>query len=108
MHFHYPEKKDPFEMLPAVQARPFWGENLMLVVVDLEAYAVVKTHNHPQEQAGMVLNGEIEFTIAEETRVLKTGDVYMIPGGIEHSVKVGSEPVQVLDVFYPIREELKN
>jgi quercetin dioxygenase-like cupin family protein len=55
----------------------------------------------------MVLQGEPTFTINGETRRLKPGDLYIIPGGVTHSVQVGEQPAQVLDVFNPVRQEYK-
>jgi quercetin dioxygenase-like cupin family protein len=54
-----------------------------------------------------VLEGELEFIIAGESRLLHPGEIYMIPGGVEHMVRVGDSPAKVLDVFSPVREDLK-
>ncbi len=32
---------------------------------------------------------------------------YQIPGGIEHSARVGSEGCRVLDIFQPVREDYR-
>ena len=79
----------------------------MLVVVDLDAEAVIPAHSHPHEQGGIVLEGELDFDIAGDKRKLKPGDLYIIPGGVEHSVHVGAQPAKVLDIFHPVREEYK-
>jgi quercetin dioxygenase-like cupin family protein len=49
----------------------------------------------------------LEFTIGDETRVVKAGELFVIPGGVEHSVKVGEQPARALDIFSPVREEYK-
>ena len=54
-----------------------------------------------------MISGTLEFTIGDETKIMKPGDVYRIPGGIVHSVRAFDEPVRVLDVFYPIRDEYR-
>ena len=95
------------DLLAGVHARTFWGEQMLLAVVDLDAQAIVPSHAHPHEQGGVVLLGELEFTIAGETRLLHPGDLYLIPGGTEHSVKVGPHAARVLDIFSPLREEYK-
>ena len=61
----------------------------------------------PQTQGGIVLVGELEFVIGGETRLLHPGDLYIIPGGVDHEVKVGGTPAKVLDIFNPVREEYK-
>ena len=104
-YFYNPEDRETKELLAGVLARTFWGDNLMLAVVDLEANAVIPDHSHPHEQGGIVLEGELDFTIAGETRLVKPGDLYIIPGGVSHSVQVGPRPARVMDIFSPVREE---
>lgn len=107
MYFYNPDKRDVKDLLTGIHARTFWGEKLMLAVVELEAGAALPTHNHPHEQAGIVLEGALEFTINDETRTLAPGDIYIIPGGVDHTVIVGENPAKVLDIFSPVREEYK-
>lgn len=105
MYFVNEDSKPARQIIDGIWARSFWSENIMLVVVDLEPNSVLPSHSHFHEQAGIVLEGKLEFTIAGETRLLQPGDLYFIPGNIEHSVNVGSIPAKVLDVFNPIRED---
>jgi unsaturated pyranuronate lyase len=105
--FHDPDMRAFKDLAPGVHARTFWGERMLMALVDLDANAIIPTHSHPHEQVGIVIKGEPEFTIAGEVKKLKPGDMYVIPGGVGHSVIVGLEPAQVLDVFSPVREEYK-
>ncbi|MBN2550968.1 MAG: cupin domain-containing protein [Anaerolineales bacterium] len=106
---YYPdlETRAKKNLLPGVYARTFWGDKLMLAVVNLEADAVIPEHSHPHEQGGIVLEGELEFNIAGEIRMLHSGDIYIIPGDVVHSVKVGPAAARVMDIFVPVREEYK-
>lgn len=106
-YYHDPDQRQTKELAPGVQARTFWGEALMLAVVTFDPNSAVPPHQHPHEQAGMVLSGEIQFVIAGETKLLHAGDVYLIPGRVEHSAKSGKDPATVLDIFTPVREDLK-
>ena len=54
-----------------------------------------------------MLEGELEMNIAGESRILKPGDGYVIPGGVEHYARSGDVPAKVLDIFAPVREEFK-
>lgn len=54
-------------------------------------------HSHGP-QWGTVLEGEIEFTIGDETRVYRPGDSYDIPDGVVHSAKIPAG-ARVVDVF---------
>lgn len=107
MYFYNPVDRGYKEIVAGIRARTFWGEKIMLAVVDLDPKAILPNHKHPHEQAGIVIRGELTMTIADETRGLKQGDVYMIPGNTEHSVIVGTAPAQLLDIFTPVREDLR-
>jgi quercetin dioxygenase-like cupin family protein len=98
------ENREVKEIFPGVRIRTFWGEQMLLSIVDVEAKTVVPMHSHPHEQSGTVMSGEVTFNVGGETRVLRAGDTYIIPGGVEHSIWSGDTPAQVLDVFSPVRE----
>ena len=104
-YFNNPQEKQSRLLAPGVHARPFWGDNLMLVAVELESHSEVPSHSHSQEQAGTVLLGEIEFIIAGEHKTLHAGDMYFIPSNIEHSAKTGNSPARVIDIFTPLRQD---
>ena len=95
------------ELLPGVSSRTFWGERMLLSLVDLAPHARIPAHSHPHEQIGIVISGRMELTVAGETRVVGPGDVYVAPGGVEHSVQLGAEGCQVAETFAPVREEYK-
>jgi quercetin dioxygenase-like cupin family protein len=107
MYFYYEKDRLPKELVPGIMARTFWGQNLMLAVVNLEANATLPLHRHPHEQGGIVLEGELTFNIGGEVILAHPGDLYIIPGDVSHSVKVGSQPAKVMDIFSPVREEYK-
>jgi quercetin dioxygenase-like cupin family protein len=83
------------------------GEHMQFSLVEIPAGGTVAEHSHVNEQMGLVLEGEMNFTIGGETRLLRPGDVFRIPGDVPHSVTVGDKPVKCLDVFYPIRDEYR-
>ena len=99
------ENREAKEVLPGMNIRTFWGNEMLLSIVDIEPHAVVPTHSHPHEQTGTIMSGELEMTIGGETHLLKPGDTYIIPGHVEHSARAGDAPARVLDVFSPVREE---
>ena len=107
-YFHDPSQVERMELAPGVMLRTMWGDKLMMSMVEVAPKAVVPNHTHPHEQAGLVLQGEFEFTIGGETKWVRPGDAYVIPGGVEHSL-VGSDGWSlVLDIFSPPREEYKH
>ena len=48
-----------------------WGDKIMMNIVELAPGSEVPLHSHPNEQAGIVLEGEFEFTIGEEKKTVK-------------------------------------
>jgi len=93
------------QVVPGIAIRTFWGERTLLAIVDLAANATLPAHQHPAEQAGTVLSGGIELTIAQQTQQLRPGDAYIIPAGVEHSARTGDAPAVLSEVFSPIRED---
>lgn len=58
-------------------------------------------------QWGSVIEGEITFTIGDDTRVYRPGDSYSIPAGVQHGARIKTG-TRVVDVFeeadrYPLR-----
>ena len=90
---------------PGVRIRAPHGERLMISLVELDEGGVVPAHEHPHEQAGIVLEGRMELTIGEESRVLEAGQAYLIPSGVRHAARPVGGPCRVLDIFSPVRED---
>jgi quercetin dioxygenase-like cupin family protein len=84
--------------------RPVFGINLTLSFVSMEPHAVAPVHQHPQEQIGTVIEGSYEFELAGEKRVVRRGDVYVVPPNVPHGAVTHDEGCLVLDVFSPPRE----
>ncbi|MCP4542019.1 MAG: cupin domain-containing protein [Chloroflexi bacterium] len=99
------ENREAKDIVPGVQIRTFWGNEMLLSIVDFFPNSVVPAHSHPHEQAGTVISGTFELTIGGEARWIEQGDTYIIPGGVEHSGKTGDAHAKVLDVFSPVRED---
>ena len=94
-------------IFPGVNIFTTTGENMMLSFVEFEPHAVVQPHSHPHEQMGLLLEGELTFTIGDEVQVVRPGQMWRIPGGVVHKAVAGDQPVKALDVFYPIREDYR-
>ncbi len=106
MFFNVDELKaiQPFD---SVNIRVAYGENVMMAYVNIEANVVLPEHSHPHEQMGMFLEGEAEFTIGDEKRMVKPGMAYLVPSNVKHGVVTFDKPVLALDIFSPVREEYK-
>lgn len=101
------EQCSKHNLFPGVDICTAAGDAIMLSFVEFEPGAVVETHSHPHEQMGVLLEGELTFIIAGERHVLAPGDMWRIPGNVEHSAIAGNAPVQALDVFHPVREDYR-
>jgi len=83
------------------------GEKMMMVFNTTQPGHTVSLHSHPHEQVGMVYSGRARLRIGDEERMVKKGDFYCIPANIPHSdICLGREPFVMLDIFYPVREDL--
>lgn len=105
MPFFIPAEIPRTEIFPGCHSRLISGERIMLSIVDMPKGCVLPEHDHPHEQAGMMLTGRLSLTIGGEERVLHPGDAYFVPPNVKHSGYVIDEDVKVIDVFSPPRED---
>ena len=104
MPFFDPRQSPGFEPLPGCRLTTPRGDQLMLSHVTMKAGAEIPRHAHHHEQGGIVVSGSLELTIGDETRVLESGQMYIIPGNTPHAARAIGDVV-VMDVFTPIRED---
>ncbi len=81
------------------------SENVMIAEVYFENGAVGQPHTHVHEQISYCLEGEFEYTIEDNSQILKKGDSVFVPSNLLHSCKVLSDKGVLLDVFAPQRED---
>lgn len=81
-----------------------YTDKLMLVRHLMEKGWVGARHSHPHEQLVYVIRGHLRFNGAGKTFEARTGDSFIVPGGVEHEASA-LEASEVLDVFTPFREE---
>ena len=61
-------------------------------------------HSHPHEQLVYIIRGGIRFEYPGGTFEARTGDSFLVPGGVEHQA-TAFEDSEVLDIFTPMRED---
>ncbi|HNY90577.1 MAG: Cupin domain protein [bacterium ADurb.Bin431] len=81
-----------------------YDTNLMLVRVQFAADAVSAAHSHPHQQVTYVEKGVFEVTIGDEKQLLRRGDCFILPSGIQHGARCLEEGV-LIDTFSPARED---
>ncbi len=90
-----------------ITTRIFVGDNAMLSVVRIAPHSTGKVHNHPQEQWGILLEGECVRIQGGQEVAMKAGDFWHTPGDVPHGIRTGDVGATVLDVFSPPRDEYR-
>jgi quercetin dioxygenase-like cupin family protein len=103
MPFINPRELPALEILPG--CRIPYRQNLMLSYLEIDEGAEVPLHSHPHEQGGMLVQGRMELTIGDETRICEAGSLFLIPPNVPHRARAVDGPALVLDVFSPVRED---
>ncbi|MBX9811553.1 MAG: cupin domain-containing protein [Burkholderiales bacterium] len=90
-----------------ITTRIFPGQNVMLSVVRVAPHSSGTIHSHPEEQWGVLLEGECVRIQGGEEIKMKAGDFWCTPGGVLHGVRTGDSGATILDIFSPPREEYR-
>ncbi|AOT71259.1 cupin domain-containing protein [Geosporobacter ferrireducens] len=83
-----------------------YGGGLMMTEVTFNKGISLPPHTHVHEQISYIAKGSFQFTLGEETKVVKQGDSIYIPSNIPHCVTALEDAV-VVDAFTPQREDFK-
>jgi quercetin dioxygenase-like cupin family protein len=94
------------EVVPGFRGKFIHSDNVTIVYWKITTGAKLSEHNHPHEQITNIISGELELTIEGKTRVLKSGELVVVPSNVKHSGRAISD-CYVIDVFYPIREDYR-
>ncbi|MCH9012015.1 MAG: cupin domain-containing protein [Proteobacteria bacterium] len=102
-----PDQGIPRQLAEGIATRVFPGDQAMLSLVTIEPNAEGRMHSHPEEQWGILLEGEGVRVQGGVEVAVKKGDFWRTPGGVPHSFRAGPSGATVLDVFAPPREEYR-
>ena len=94
------------EMVPGLFFQPVVGDRVMTNFVRFEPHTEAPIHWHEEEQISFVLEGELEFEVAGETRLLTPGQAVVIPPNVPHGARTHDGPCLEVDVFHPPRRAL--
>jgi quercetin dioxygenase-like cupin family protein len=86
------------EFRPGIWSKIESGKNLTMAVMEIAPNKEGAAHEHPFDQCGVVVEGEIEMSIGEEKKLLKSLETYFIPAGIKHNWKTAVLSAKILDV----------
>jgi quercetin dioxygenase-like cupin family protein len=73
------------------------GPTSQAVFFEIPAGTKIAPHSHG-EQWGIVVSGELEFTMDGQTVKRNAGDSYLVPNGVEHSATMLTD-CMVIEVF---------
>ena len=84
--------------------RRYWFLAVLILLIPvgiLAPGAGLALHIHPNyEEAMLVLEGNIEAVLEDETRVLGPGDILLAPAGVKHTITNQSvKPARVLAIY---------
>lgn len=94
------------EVFPGILGRLVHTKLTTVADFNIAEGTVLPTHHHPHEQTSTVLSGEFLFVVGEEERLLRAGDVAVIPSNVPHSGKALTD-CRIIDVFSPVREDYR-
>lgn len=92
-----------------LERRNIYTPNLMTVIVDFSdgPWAEAEPfHSHTHEQTSYIAEGEVIFYCeGEPDHHLRPGDMFAVPSGKLHTVKLLTPTARLIDSFNPIRQE---
>ncbi|MFH0782149.1 MAG: cupin domain-containing protein [Pseudomonadota bacterium] len=83
---------------PGIMSKAEHGADLTMVCMEIAAGKEDTGHEHPFDQCGVILSGEIEMFVGKERKMLSTHESYFIPAGLLHGWKTFDSSVKLLDI----------
>ena len=94
------------EFVPGLTFRPVLGQRSMTNFVHFEPGAEAPRHVHEEEQIVIILDGEMTFDLDGDVRVMRKGDVAVVPAWVPHGAWTTDTTCLEVDVFTPPRKSL--
>lgn len=99
----------PQKVRDGLERRNIYTSNLMTVIVDFSdgPWAEAEPfHSHPHEQTSYIADGEVMFFCeGESEQHLFPGDMFAVPSGKKHTIRLLTKTARLIDSFNPIRED---
>lgn len=97
----------PVEQVPGAFRRVLAdGDHMMVIEWRMNPGVVVPEHNHPHEQSGYIVSGQMNFHCDGRDWTLYPGMGYAVSGGTPHRAEFPVESV-IIDIFSPPREDYR-
>lgn len=105
-YFQRVEDVPAVNFAPGLTFRPTLGDGVLVNHVFFDPHTEAPTHAHEEEQVVVVLEGELDFWINEDTRTLHKGDMVVIPAWVPHGARTRDSSCLEIDIFCPPRRQL--
>ena len=83
---------------PGILSKAEIGNDLIMAIMQIDAEKEDGGHVHSFDQCGIVLGGQIEMVIGNDSKLLRASDCYFIPAGELHGWRTLSEKAKILDI----------
>jgi quercetin dioxygenase-like cupin family protein len=100
------------ETVPPVRDEPGFSQVVYRGLDQMIAFTTIEPdkpdsepHSHPWEQTNVVVEGELDFVVGDETVSLEQYDAVTIPPGIEHTSRATADDTAKMMVIWPLRED---
>ena len=105
MPFFELQKIQDIPLVSGITLKTIYGENCSASFLELPPFSRIPAHHHENEQIGIVIEGELEYTIGDETRHCRKGTAFVIPPNTVHcGVVISNRPAKLIDFSTPPRE----
>jgi quercetin dioxygenase-like cupin family protein len=94
------------EFVPGLVFRPVLGDQLMANFVRYDRNTTAPLHTHEEEQITVVIEGELEFDLAGDRRIMRPGMAAVVPPGVPHGARTHDTSCLEIDIFHPPRQAL--
>ena len=94
------------DLFPGVHAKLIHTDNVTIAHVELEQDAAVPAHSHVHEQTINFLQGKFEVTLEGITQIVSAPFICVVRPNVVHAVTALTAG-KIIDVFHPVREDLK-
>ena len=94
---------------PGLERKIINANQLMTVILDFTDGPWAEKeppHAHPHQQTSYIAKGEIIFYCEGEPDAhLKEGDMFVVPSGKKHTIKLLTKEARLVDSFTPLRQD---
>ena len=101
------ETIEPTTVIPGFHGRFLHSGRMTFALWRIDAGAILPPHAHPHEQVIHQLEGELEVTVNDVSRVLKPGTVAVVPPNVTHSGRALTD-CRTMDAFAPARDDYRD